>query len=116
MDILKLSIEFILTFIIIYLFYYFFTIKKCKKNKKYVPVEVNLIITIYKIDVKKIDLYKMIKIVCLITSFIISISVVLIMSLSKNNILSLIIGSILSLVLAIIIYSFIGKYYKKKNK
>ena len=115
MNILKLSIEFLISFMIIYLIYYFFTIRKCKSNRKYVPVEVSLIASIYKINIEKVNLYKMTKVVCFVTSIILSISVVLMIYLSKNNIISLIIGTILAVVLAIIIYGFIGRYYSKKK-
>lgn len=116
MDIWKIIIEFIGIFLIIYAFYYFFTIRKCKNNKKYVPVEVNLILVKYKINTKKINLYSMIKAVCLITSLILSLSITIINYLSKNTILSILIGACFSLVLSIIIYGFIGKYYQRKSE
>ena len=78
MDIKKVLIEFLLTFVILYLVYYFFIIKKCKKKKDYVPVEVNLILVLYKIDYKKIDLYKMVKLTSLISTIIMALIITLI--------------------------------------
>ena len=115
MNILKIGIEFIVVFIVIYSTYYFFTIRKCKNNKKYVPVEVNLILVKYKIDIDKVNIYQMIKLVCMVTSLILSISIMLMNYLSNSFILSLLIGVMLSVVLSFIIYGFIGKYYSNKN-
>ena len=115
MDILDIFIEFSIIFLVIYLLYYFFSIKKCKKNRRFIPVEVNLILAKYKIDIKKINLYQMIKVVCLVTSLILALSITIMNYLSKSIIISLLIGVCLSVVLAFIIYGFIGNYYKRKS-
>ena len=116
MDIIDILIEFLIIYLIIYSLYYFFTIKKCKKNAKYVPAEVGIILIKHKINLSKAELYKMIKVVCSITSFILALSVILMSHLSNNIILSILIGVSLSVVLAIIIYGFIGRYYKRKSR
>ncbi len=113
MDILKVLLEFIITFIIVYAFYYFFIIKKCKKNKKTVPAEVNIILSLYQIDYKKIDILKMTKVVSLVTTAIIAIIVTLIDTFFNSTIIVLLFGTILSVVVAIICYRMIGKHYKK---
>lgn len=115
MNITKVLIEFIITFLIIYLIYYFVVIKKCKKNKKVIPVEVSLIMSIYKIDIKKINLYQMIKVVSLVTTFIISIIITLISIFFDNTIIVLIFGTLISILVAIICYRIIGSYYEKKS-
>ena len=109
----KVLIEFVVTFIVVYLFYYFFIIKKCKKDKTKVPSEVNLILILYKIDSKKINMYKMIKIVSLVTTLILSIIITTIEIFFDNTIIMLIFGTALSVVLAIIFYSIIGRYFAK---
>ena len=114
MDIFKIIIEFSLTFLIIWLIYYFFIIKRCKKNKDYVPVEVNLILSLYQIDYHKIDLKKMITVVSIITTFILAIIITLISNFFNNNLIVLIFGTALSVVVAIICYNYIGRYYQKK--
>ena len=119
MDILKILIEFIITFCLIYTFYYFFVIRKYRIDNHNIPIEVNIILVKNKIDSKKINLYKMIKFVSVLTSLILSLSVILMSHLSKNIIISVIVGVSLSIVLSIIIYSFVGRYYKNmenKNK
>ena len=115
MDYKKILIEFLITFVIIYIIYYFFIIKKCKKNKEYVPAEVNLILIIHKIDYHKIELYKMIKIVSLVTVFILSVIITLISNLFDNTVIALIFGTLLSIVVAFIFYNLIGSYFKRKS-
>ena len=113
MDVLKVLIEFLITFVIVYLFYYFFIIRKCKKNKKIVPTEVSLILSIYKIDTKKINLYQMVKLVSLVTTIVISIIITIISKFFDNTIILLIFGTLISVLVAIIFYRIIGKYYEK---
>ena len=113
MNITKVLIEFLIIFIVVYGFYYFFIIKKCKKDKKVVPAEVNLILSIYKIDVEKIDLYKMIKVVSLVTTIILSLIITIISEFFDNTIILLVFGTLISVLVAIICYRFIGKYYEK---
>ena len=115
-DIVKFLIEFGVMFLIVFLIYYFFIIRKCKKNKNYVPAEVNLIIIKHKINPNKIDLYKLVKVTSFVSILIITFTVCVISSLFNNTkILSIIISSIASILIAIICYDFIGKYYKKKS-
>lgn len=115
-DIVKFLIEFGVMFIVVFLIYYFFIIRKCKKQKNYVPAEVNLIIIRYEINPKKIDLYKMVKVTSFVSVLIITFTVCVISSLFNNaKILSIIISSIASILISIICYGFIGKYYKKKS-
>ena len=116
MEITKVLIEFIVIFIVIYLLYYLFIIKKCKKNKKMVSTETNLILSLYDIDIKKIDLYQMTKVVSLVTTFILSIIITLISVFFDNTIIILIFGTLISLVVAVICYRIIGKHYEKKSK
>ncbi len=115
MNITKVLIEYIITFIIIYLTYYFVVIKKCKKNKKIVPTEVNLILYFYEIDIKKINLYQMIKVVSLVTSIILATIITVISIFFDSTIILLIFCTLISILIAIICYRIIGKYYEKKS-
>ena len=115
MNFINKGIEFIVFFVIIYILYYFTTVKKYKKNNKFIPSEVGLIVAKHNIDIKKIDLYKMLKTGSLVTSLILSFSIVLTSIFIKNVVLSLLYALVLSLVLAMIIYNFIGIYYKKRE-
>lgn len=108
-------IQFVLSFTIIYFIYYFFILRKCKKDRNYVPSEVNLIIIYYHIDVKKIDIYKFVKLVSFITTLDISLTISIVGYFFNNTLISLIFGTLISLLLAIIFYRFIGSYYYKKS-
>ena len=116
MDITKVLIEFSITFIVIYLIYYLLVIKKFKKNKKMVPAEVNLILMFHKIDIKKIDLYQMIKVVSLVTTSILSVIITVISAFFDNTVILLVFGTLVSLVVTIICYRIIGNYYERKSK
>lgn len=113
MDMVKVLIEFIVSFIIIYLFYYFFIIRKCKKDKNVIPSEVGIILSLYKIDVNKINLYQLIKIVSFTTTFIIALIVTFISLFFSSKIIIMIFGSLISVLIAIIIYRIIGRHYEK---
>lgn len=115
MDILKVLIEFVLTFIIIYAVYYVVVIRKCKKNKKMVPTEVSLILAFHKIDVNKINVYNMVKVVSIVTTLILSIIISLIGIFFDNTIIMLVFGTAISLVVAVICYRMIGNYYEKQS-
>ena len=116
MNIVKVLIEFIITFGIVYLAYYVMVIRRCKKNKKLVPTEVNLILCFYDIDLKKINSYQMIKVVCLLTSFIIATIVTVISVFFDSTIIILIFGTLMSILLAIICYRLVGRYYEIQSK
>ena len=115
MDIKKVLIEFAITFIIVYVIYYLLVMKKCKKNRKLVPTEVSLILSFYKIDIKKIDTYQITKVVSIVTSFIISIIITVIGVFFDSTIILLIFGTLISIIVAIIFYRIIGRYYEKKS-
>ncbi len=80
-----------------------------------VPTEVNLILSIYKIDTKKIDLYHMIKLVSLVTTFVLSIIITAIGEFFNNTIIILIFGTLISVLVAFICYRAIGKHYEKES-
>ena len=116
MDIVKVLIGFILTFLVIYALYYAIVIKKTKKNRKMVSTEVSLILYYYDIDVDNIDTYQMVKVVSVVTSLILTTIITVISMFFDSKIILLIFGTLISLVVAFICYNFIGKYYEKKSK
>ena len=115
MNYLKIGIEFVITFLVLYLIYYFFIIRKCKKKSNFVPTEVNLILTIYRIDYRKINLYQMTKLVCLVSTLVMALIITLISAFFDNTIIVIIFGTLLSVVIAIIFYNMIGRYFKKQS-
>ena len=115
MDIKKVLIEFIITFAIIYVIYYFLIIRKCRKNKKVVPAEVKLILYFYNIDLKKVDIYQIVKVVSVVTTFILSLIITIISVFFESTIILLLFGTLISIIVAIICYRIIGSYYEKKS-
>ena len=70
----KLILEFIIVFLIVYIFSRLFVYRKIKKyNRKKAPVNINYLIIKYKIDVVKIGYKKVSSILMLCDSFIVAI-------------------------------------------
>lgn len=114
-DVEKILIQFFVVFFFIFLIYYLFVLRKCKKEKKYVPPEVSIILIKYKIDSKKINLQQMNKIVVFVTSLILAFAITVSIVLFDNKIVSLFLGTTASVLIAIIAYSIIGRIYKKQS-
>lgn len=113
---LTVIIEYLIVFIIIFILNYFLFIrKKTKLNKKKVPIELNYLLSIYKIDIKKLNYKKFVWIYNLINTFIITTIYIIIVYLLDNLILQIIFGMILLILLIIICYGLLGRYYQKKE-
>ena len=98
-------------FIVIYVFYLFFSVLKKKKfNKNKVPVELRLLINKYRLDMSKIN-YR----IGIVSSFDIAFVATFVFKYIKNEILMFLIGSVMLIPLIVITFSFIGKYYVKKG-
>ena len=115
-DIIKILLEYIIVFIIIWLMNYFLLVKnKLKYKKKEVPTELLYLKKIYKINIKKINYKSFVYTYTIINSFIISTIYIILMYLLDNWILRIIIGVILLVLLIIICYGLLGRYYLKKE-
>ncbi len=90
-------------------------IRKCRKNKKVVPAEVNLILSFYNINLKKVDIYQIVKVVSVVTTFILSLIITIISVFFESTIILLLFGTLISIIVAIICYRMIGSYYEKKS-
>lgn len=134
-------ILFVLVTAITYLIYYIFIIRKYdekgkriekKKRSKKIskittrkkkefdqakyPVEVELFIYKYKIDLKKVNFRKMVKTI----GFVCSIDIAFIMTVlnyinTDNTLILLVIGALMVIPVILISYSLLGKYFKKKG-
>lgn len=115
--ILEFMLEFVLTYIVVYLIYYFIIIRKNKQfDANHIPVEVNLILMKYKIDMNKISYPKMLYMISLLTSFNISLVITLVFYLiSKNVFINIFVSLIIVVPLSMVGYSWIGKYFSKKS-
>lgn len=136
-------IWFILTTIVTYIVYYLFIIRKYdatgkrivkdkkSKNKKETkgkvkkkkeidqakyPVEVELLIYKYKIDLKKINFRGMLKLLGFVCSLDIAFIVTVLSFIKTENTLILLgIGALLVIPVILISFSLLGKYFKKKG-
>ena len=114
---LKFLIEFVIAFLVVFIFYYFVTIKqyeKIKKNK--VPTEVNLILRFHDIKIEKINYKKMLIMISCVTSFIIAINLTVIYKFTNSNIVIILVTVLVSLPIALVAYDMIGKHFEKQSK
>lgn len=114
---LKIALEYIIVFTIIFILNYFLFIrKKVKLNKNKVPMELNYLIALYNIDIKKINYKKFVYTYSLINTFIVATIYIIIVYLVKSLIWQIIIGIILLALLIIICYGLLGRYYRKRSE
>ena len=105
---------FIISFLIVYLFYLFTVILQTKRYDKFKKSnQVMYFVKKYKIDVNKLNMKKFTNILGLTNSLIISIAFTT-TYLVDNLILQLLIGLIVLMPLIFIFYSLIGNYLKRK--
>ena len=110
-------IWFVVTFLVIYIFY--LSIYVFKKNKKYdpnkVPQELAYLIRKYRLDMKKINYKKIMNVIGLVCAFDIAFTSTFMFAFVKNIYLAIFVGAIMLVPLIVITFSFIGKYYRKKG-
>lgn len=115
-DILKFGIEFILTFLVIYLVYYFVIIRKKKDyDPNLVPVEVNYILMRHKIDIKKINYRKMLFWISLVTSFNMALVITIMFRIIDNVYLGILCSLLIVIPISLIEYNLIGRHFEKNN-
>lgn len=128
---MKELMVFVFTFILIYMLYYLFTIRKelnkierkrkgkVKKRRKKVdeaklPVEIQYLVLRYKLDLSKITYWKLLQLMGVVTSFDLAL-VVTVVSLVTGTGLQLLLGFVLLIPVLLLSYHFIGLHYKKKG-
>ena len=121
----KIIIEIVIVFTMVFLLNYFLFVRKNKKLKKdEMPLELIYLSSIYGIDPKKINFRRFQYTYSLINSFIITTTYMLVIYLVKYMLLKVIIGIVILVLLIIICYGLLGRYYlyqeeknmKKKHK
>ena len=106
---------FIMTFLLIYIIYELFLVRKAKKDKRRKkPVEVNYLIGKYNLDINKLNYKRLLNIISAVSAFDISL-VVTIVSLLDSFYLQLLIGFVLIMLLILVSYDIVGRIYKKKG-
>ena len=108
-------ILFIMTFLLVFIIYELFLVRKSKKDKRRKkPVEVNYLIGKYNLDLDKLNYKRLLNIISAVSAFDISL-VVTIVSLLDSFYLQLLIGFVLIMLLIIVSYDIVGRIYKKKG-
>lgn len=104
---------FIFSFVLIYIIYYVFCIRKTRRGVK-VPSEVQCLISLYKLDVHKFSYRKFVYIVGLVTSFDIAI-VASIVSKVEGMVWQILFGFVAVVPVVVLSFIFLGKYYQNKQ-
>ncbi len=108
-------ILFIMTFLLVFIIYELFLVRKCKKDKRRKkPIEVNYLIGKYNLDLDKLNYKRLLNIISAVSAFDISLVVTLI-SILDSFYLQLLIGFVLIMLLILVSYDIVGKIYKKKG-
>lgn len=111
---MKELILFTVTFLIIFLIYYLFVIRRKKYLEKFINgKEIGYLKKVYKIKLKKEDYKKIAILIAITNSFIISLAISLVCFLN-NLLLQLLLGFVIIIGLILLCYHIIGKIYKKK--
>lgn len=115
-ELLNILIEFIIAYALVFLLYWLiFVRKKTKYDANKVPVEYYYLISVYKLDQKKINYKKFIYTSAFINSFIIVFTYMIISRLLNKWIWQLLIGIIIIILLIVICYGLLGRIYQKKG-
>lgn len=108
-------LEFICAFVIVYLLYKIFIIKKKKKEKdKKLTVEFNLFVKMNNIDTKKINYEKTMNYLAIINAFDIAV-ILLLTEITDNIIFKLLVGFVAIFALMLLSYKLFGLIYIKKG-
>ncbi len=114
--ILGVILEYLIVFTIIFIVNYFLYVRKKKRlNKNKMPVELFYLISMYKLDIKKINYKKFLWIYSFVNTFIVSTIYIIVVYLVEGFIWQLLIGMVLLILLIIICYGLLGRYYQKKE-
>ncbi len=108
-------ILFIMSFLIVYFLYKVLVTNRAKRrNSKKRPAEINYLIYVYKLDIKKLDYKNLLNVVALVSSFDISL-IVSIITIVDVLIVQLVVAAVIVIPIFLISYHFVGVYYKKKG-
>lgn len=113
---MRVLLEYLGVFAILWVFNYFSIIKPKLKNKKgNKPTELEYLKKIYKIKIKNIDYKNFVYVYNTINAFIIATVYIIVVYLVSNWILKVVIGFVLLVLMLIICYGILGRYYLKKE-
>ena len=105
---------FIFDYILIYLIYYVWFIRRTVRGEK-VPTEANYLINLYKLDVNKFSYRKFIKIVGLVTSFDVALAATLVAIMDNRVIWQILFSLVIIIPIIAITFMLVGKFYQNKQ-
>lgn len=112
---MKYVIYFLVSFLIVYLFYLLTVVLQKKKMDKFKNSnQIQFFVKRYKLDIDKINIVKFTHLLAISNAFIVA-TTFTITFLVDNFILQMLVGFLILLPLMLIIYSLIGKYYVRKG-
>ena len=113
--IMRELILFIISFIVVFLLYEIFVVRKAKSKKKpKEPIEVTYLVNKYKLDLKNVNYKKLLRIISIVSSFDIAVVVAVIL-LFDNFLLEVVVGFITMLIMIVVSYHLVYLVYKKKG-
>ena len=116
---IKEVVLFVISFVIVFIMYQVFVIRKAKVRKKgkkeaREPFEVTYLVGRYNLDLEKVNYKNLLRVIAFVSSFDIAL-VVSIILLLKNFILEIVVGFISTLIIILISYHIVYLVYKKKG-
>lgn len=116
-EVVSIFLEFIIAYVLVFILYFFiFVRKKTTYDKNKVPVEFYYLVSLYKLNQKKINYKKFIYATAFINTFIIVTTYMIVSKLLSKWVWQLIAGIIIIILLIIICYGLLGRYYQKRGK
>jgi len=115
-EVLSILLEYVIAYILVFIIYYFiFVRKKTKYNKNKVPVEFYYLVSLYRLEQKKINYKKFIYATAFINTFIIVTTYIILTRLLDKLIWQILLGIVIIVLLIIICYGMLGRYYQKRG-
>ena len=108
-------IYFIGIFIVLYILFYLFMVKKARRNSKKVPVEVQYLLVQYNLDTKNFRYKQFMNTVALVASFDISLVATIVFHID-GFIWQLIFGFIFLVPVILLSFMLVGRYYQNKKE
>lgn len=105
---------FIFDYILIYLVYYLWFIRRTIRGEK-VPSEANYLINLYKLDVNKFSYRKFIKMVGLVTCFDVAVVATLVAIIDSRVIWQILFSLVIIIPIIAITFMLLGKFYQNKQ-
>ena len=108
-------IYFIGIFIVLYILFHLFMVKKARRNSKKVPVEVQYLLVQYNLDTKNFRYKQFMNTVALVASFDISLVATIVFHI-EGFIWQLLFGFIFLVPVILLSFMLVGKYYQNKKE